>query len=45
MSKVTKKNKINQQTLISKVKVLEIKFTKLNDELKQKNKKISDLEN
>ena len=44
MSKVTKKNKINQQTLISKVKVLEIKFTKLNDELKQKNKKISDLE-
>ena len=44
MSKVTKKNKINQQTLISKVKVLEIKFTKLKEELKQKNKKISDLE-
>ena len=44
MSKVNKKNKINQQTLISKVKMLEIKFTKLNDELKQKNKKISDLE-
>jgi len=43
MSKVTK-NKINQQTLISKVKVLEIKFTKLKDELEQKNKKISDLE-
>ena len=43
MSKVTK-NKINQQTLISKVKVLEIKFIKLKDELEQKNKKISDLE-
>jgi len=41
MSKVTK-NKINQQTL-SKLKEFEI-YTKLKDELEQKNKKISDLE-
>ena len=41
MSKVTNKNK--QQTL-SKLKEFEIKFTKLKDELKQKNKQISDLE-